>query len=134
MRYDIWEKKYQLSSSFNKFQFREFDEFNSFLLDSLEFAIIDSRKLNPNLSYRTLLSYSLEAISASQKRKLDRWLWSSQEQTNIQSEKETDPSFSINLSSLFSLFLKQNKKSNLQIFESLPFTLKSLQSNENPAQ
>ena len=73
-------------------------------------------------------------FSAFQKNKLDHWLRSEGEIKESKPALESEPTFSINLSNLISIFLDKKNDNKLYTYKSAPFTIQSLRKNENITQ
>jgi hypothetical protein len=125
LRYDVWEGTYMILIEGKQKDFKIKDRFYTFLNDSLAFKIDELNKIPSDESLQVFMDFSEEKISGSQKRKLDYWLTGQNESQNINPDNEKPAGFSINLSSLISMFVnKKNEKSTL--VSSKKFTKNSL--------
>lgn len=134
LRYNVWEKVYIIRFSTGETHFNQFQHFVKFVNDSLVFKLGKTQKLPLNQKLQIILSFSLEKISDSQKSRLRRWLKNEGEFRESQPALESRSGFSINLTSLISIFLPQKNSDRIYIYKSRPFTIQSLKLNENITQ
>jgi hypothetical protein len=134
IRYDIWEKQYLLFYADQLHQFSAYREFETFLHDSLSFDIGSTKGIDYKKPLSVIVFFSPEKISSTQKEKLNYWLTSDSDTKESAPGMEQESGFSIDLSKLFSVFLSDKPKSNLQQYKSAIFTIEKLRKNEKPAQ
>lgn len=134
IRYDIWEKQYLLFDNNQIHQFSAYKIFESFLYDSLTFHLGSVKGIDYKKPLQVIVFFSLEKISSAQKEKLNFWLTSGAETKESSPGMEQESGFSINLSKLFSIFLSDKPKTNLQQYQSEIFTIEKLRKNEKSSQ
>lgn len=134
IRYDIWEKQYLLFYNNQIHQFSEYQTFESFLYDSLTFHLGSVKGISYKKPLQVIVFFSPEKISSAQKEKLNFWLTSSAETKESAPGMEQESGFSIDLSKLFSVFLSDKPKTNLQQYQSKIFTIEKLRKNEKSSQ
>lgn len=122
VRNDIWENQYMISG--NKFlrEFKEFEKFKIFLLDSIQFMINLKHKIDVKKQIQLFLTFSPQKISTSQKEKVRIWL--------INEDNDSESTLSLNLSKLIAFFMSDNKNENLSVYKSKMFTINSVKTNE----
>ena len=133
LRYDVWEDIYFLTKRKQRNQFSQFEKLNHFLNDSLSFTLLSSNRLSYEKSMQVVMYFSPENISEAQKRKLEYWM---DDEKGLEKKTNSDgnqSAFSINLSTIISLFTSQGSPKNATIGRSIIFTIKSLKLNENPS-
>jgi len=121
VRNDIWENQYTISSYKFLKRFKSFDNFKNFLLDSIQFNLNISNKINENKKLLLLLTFSPKKISISQKEKIRSWLKNE--------DYDSESTLSLNLSKLISFFMSEEKNENLSVFKSEIFTFNSIKTN-----
>jgi len=131
LRYNVWEKVFDLNTGGPKRQFDTFEAMEVFIRDSLEFKLGSVARLRESEKLRLVTTFSPQSISDSQKDQLDRWLSSEGSVDESRPAYDSDPGFSINLSSLLSAFFRRNENRNVYIFKSRPFTIHSLRDDED---
>ncbi|MBN2092682.1 hypothetical protein JW964_23880 [candidate division KSB1 bacterium] len=131
LRYNVWEKNYRLWSSFQDINFKTAENFEHFLNDSLKFQIISIKNLSANDNFTFILYYSPQKISDNQKNKLNEWLKNEGEMNKAKPGQESESVFSINVSSLISIFLTKKNENSIHLFQTAPFTLQALKKHEN---
>ncbi len=131
LRYNVWEKNYRLWSLFQDRTFKTAENFEYFLNDSLKFQIISIKNLSANDNFTFSLYYSPQKISDNQKTKLNEWLKNEGEMNKGKPGQESESVFSINVSSLISIFLTKKNENSIHFFQTAPFTLQALKKHEN---
>lgn len=131
LRFNVWEKVYSIRTSKKRNDFKNYHQFESFINDSLVFDMGHIKKPASNQTFKILLSFSPENISTSQKNKLNYWLKSEGEIKQSRPAYESESGFSVNLTSLISIFFKKKDHKKLYVFKSAPFTIHSLKTHEN---
>lgn len=131
LRYNVWEKNYRLWSSLQDRTFKTAENFEYFLNDSLKFQIISIKNLSANDNFTFILYYSPQKISDNQKTKLNEWLKNEGEMNKGKPGQESESVFSINVSSLISIFLTKKNENSIHFFQTAPFTLQALKKHEN---
>ena len=126
LRYNVWEKMYQLRTATQEKYFEDSDHFENFLKDSLTFNMGKISKLPLDDKLRIFLSFSPEKISDSQKSKLNTWLVSEGETNESKPALESESGFSVNLSNLISIFFSKKDSHKIFIYKTTPFTIRAL--------
>jgi hypothetical protein len=134
IRYDIWEKQYLLFYKDQIQQFSTYQKFASFLYDSLTFDLGSIKGIDYKKPLQVIVFFSPEKISSAQKEKLNYWLTSNADTKESAPGMEQETGFSIDLSRLFSVFLSDKPKTNIQQYQSVIFNIENLRKNEKPAQ
>lgn len=131
LRYNVWEKVYDMSTSGQKKQFQSFTAIERFINDSLVFRLGSVTGIPPQKQLRIILTFSPEGISDSQKDRLNKWLLSEGEVKESQPAYDSESGFSINLSSLLTAFFRKKEDRSVYIYKSRVFTLNSLRKDED---
>jgi hypothetical protein len=126
LRYNVWEKVYQVLTTTQEKYFDDIHHFENFLKDSLTFDMGKISKLPIDDKLRIVLSFSPEKISDSQKSKLNTWLVSEGEMNESKPALESESGFSVNLSNLISIFLSKKESQKIFLYKSTPFTIRAL--------
>ena len=126
LRYNVWDRVYQLRRTISSYNFNDYNHFEKFLNDSLAFDMGSITKLSIDSKLRILLTYSPEKISDSQKSKLNTWLVNDGQMNESKPAFESESGFSVNLSSLISIFLRKKDASKIFLYQSTPFTIRAL--------
>ena len=134
LRYDIWEKKYQIFSSGKIHHFSALAKFEVFLYDSLRFKLGNIRSLARQKKLQVVLLFSPQKITNIQQKKLNYWLTSTGETAESKPALEPESGFSIDLSRLFSIFMSKKPSVKTLEFRSALFTIQGLMNNEVSAQ
>ncbi len=124
MRFDVWEKKYELSFGTLKRTFENRKSFENYLQDSLicEFGVITDRQT----SWQILAFYGPERLASGQKDRVSSWLNNEGRTEESQPGAEQESGFSISLSGLITMFIKDEEQSGKKVIRSDTFTLESL--------
>ena len=131
IQYNVWEKKYSIAHSRQNSEFSDYNKFQNFLHDSLEFKIAASLRFQSSLKLQIVLNFLPEKMSAGQKQKLDYWIENESDTKESRPAGETESGFSINLSRLITMFFGKTEKTKMQRIKSTAFIIKSLRDDEN---
>lgn len=131
LRYNVWEKVYDMSVAGQKHNFQSFGALENFINDSLLFHLGPPDGIPLKKKLRMILSFSPQGISDSQKDRLNKWLLSEGKVKESQPAYESGSGFSINLSNLLSAFFRKKEDYNIYLYKSSVFTLEKLRENEN---
>jgi hypothetical protein len=134
LRYDVWEQIYLVQAGGKSNQFTDFDTFQIFVTDSMEFSLGNIRGISPQIKLNLFVTISRQELSERQHSELRSWIAEETEAEESQPALETDQSFSINISKLLSIFFSRQASTDLYIYKSAVFTLNSLSQNEDPTQ
>jgi len=126
LRYNVWEKMYQVLTTTQEKYFDDIHHFEKFLKDSLTFDMGKISKLSFDDKLHIFLSFSPEKISDSQKSKLNTWLVSEGETNESKPALESESGFSVNLSNLISIFFSKKDSHKIFIYKTTPFTIRAL--------
>jgi len=133
LKYDIWERIYILNAAGEEKHFDDFERFVDFFSDSTVFHLGRISWINQSEQLQLYIIFSQQEISERRRTELKSWISRDAETAESPPGLETNQSFSINISKLLSLFFSRESYSDLSVFKSHFFTLKSLSQNENSA-
>ena len=124
MRFDVWEKKYELWFGTMNRSFTDRNSFENFVRDSLicELGVIT----DPQTSWRVLAFYGPERLASGQKDRVSSWLNNEGRTEESQPGAEQESGFSISLSGLITMFIKDEEQPGRKVIRSDTFTLESL--------
>jgi len=134
LRYDIWEKNYQVFTSGKIHQFSGLAKFEVFLYDSLRFKLGNIRNIDRQKKLQVIVLFSPQKITNIQQKKLNYWLTKAGEAEESKPALEPESGFSIDLSRLFSIFMSKKPSVETLEFRSPLFTIQGLMKNEISAQ
>jgi len=134
LRYDIWEKNYHISIQDQDYQFSKLSKFEIFLYDSLKFSLGHIHNLAKQKKLKISILFSPQKITHSQQKKLNYWLTGAGETEESKPALESESGFSIDLSRLFSIFMRKKPSVKILKFHSQPFSIQGLIRNEISAQ
>jgi hypothetical protein len=134
LRYDIWEKKYYIYNADEIHQFSEQNEFEIFLSDSLNLKLGSVKTLDKQKKLRIIVLFSPQKITHNQQKKLNYWLTNAGETEESKPGLESESGFSIDVSRLFSIFLRKKPAVKTLKFYSPFFNIQGLMTDEISSQ
>ncbi|MBN1350120.1 hypothetical protein JXJ21_11965 [candidate division KSB1 bacterium] len=126
LRYNVWEKIYYLRNAGTEARFMQFTSFEAFINDSLTFNLGSIKLFPPDRELRIIFTFSPKKLSDTQKSKLNSWLISGGDIDQSKPARESESTFSINLSRLISMFFSNKERNEIYLQTSKPFTIRSL--------
>jgi hypothetical protein len=126
LKYNVWEDFFLVTVSGKTHIIKTKAAFNRFLDDSLNFSLASLSALPGDKSLRLQLAMGSDDLTSAQREELDDWLRQSESDENSISDQENRTGFSINLSTLLTLFFEKERDKRQLTHTSEPFTLQSL--------
>lgn len=126
MRFDVWERFYQVKFDQQKHRFENYEDFADFVSDSLLVKMREASHYNFTQQLQFAVLVGPPAGFESRKSKLSAWLNEEGRSSESSPADETETGFAINISKLIALFLGNDQPADLRQWNSHTFTISDL--------